>query len=84
MRPHAAPSGIDHPARENLDDMATLLIRLSERIDAQEVQALKHRKKIAFLCSVIKYNVERSRIGFVAADCAVIERKILEEWNKNG
>ncbi len=77
-----APACVDHEAMKHLDDMATLLIRMSDRIDAQEVEAKKHRKKIAFLCSVIKYNIELHKLGYIAAACKKIETAILIEWEK--
>lgn len=79
---HRAPSGVDRLLHEQVSTLAEVTLQLSARLDRAEAEATKHKKKIAFLCSVIQYNVERSRIGFDAAECKVLEEKIMKEWKK--
>lgn len=79
---HRAPSGVDRLLHEKVSTLAEATLQLSARLDRAEHEGRKQKRKIAFLCSVIKYNVERDRIGFDGAECKIVEAQILKEWDK--
>lgn len=77
-----APAGVDHMLSDKVSALAEVTLQLSARLDRAEHEGRKQKRKIAFLCSVIKYNVERDRIGFDGAECKIVEAQILKEWDK--